>query len=142
MGQYASERLGEAIDLGGGVGGVIVQCMMGLDDWSRLFIVRPDADPEWVRLVQYEIDLDSGYVAQDATPRLSWNAEGRVFSSSIHHRATGCGTAAKWGFDHEADTIRLVEQAILDCDQPDGEPLPPPRVIWPTNPPTPEPQGT
>ena len=135
------ERQSRAIDLGGGVGAVIVQCSQGMPDtWYQLFIAEEGGGhPARVPLIQYDIEGDGEWHAETATPNLEWIPSEQVFISSIAERMTGCGTAAKWRYDPEEGRVRLVEQTVQDCDRADGENLPEPRIIWPTSPPTPEP---
>lgn len=138
------ERETELIDLAPNVGAVIVQCSQGMrDTWSQLFIAEPGDEtghPMAVPLTQYDIQGDGQWRAEFASPNLAWDAERREFVSSIAQAATGCGTSTRWRWDGEARRVAMVEQTTMDCDGlgPD-DPRPEPRVVWPTDPATPEP---
>lgn len=135
------ERQAQPIDLGDGVGAVLVDCSAGMRDvWRRLYLVREGGgEPERVPLVQYDVQGDGQWRAEFAQSELSWNSADQTFSSSTHD-VRGCGVATTWRWDAAARRIALVEQTAQDCDVEEGESLPESRVIWPTNPPTPEPQ--
>ena len=135
------EREAQANDLGGGVGAVLADCSAGMRDvWRQLYLVREGGgEPERVPLVQYNIQGDGQWRAEFAQPELTWIAEDQTFHSATHD-VRGCGVATTWRWDAAAGRIALVEQTEHDCDVAEGEDLPEPRVIWPTNPPTPEPQ--
>lgn len=141
------ERATELVDLGGGVGAVIVQCSMGMrDTWNQLFIAYPGDElghPMAVPLTRYDIQGDGEWRAEFASPNLTWDSDRREFVSSIAQAATGCGTSTRWRWDGEAQRVAMVEQTTMDCDGlgPD-EPRPEPRVVWPTDPATPEPGTT
>lgn len=138
------ERASQAIDLAPGVGAVIVQCSQGMRDiWSQLFIaesVEEGGHPMAVPLYQYDIQGDGEWRAEFASPNLSWDADRREFVSSVAQAATACGTTTRWRWDPTGRRVALVEQTTMDCEGlgPD-DPRPEPRVVWPTNPPTPEP---
>lgn len=141
------ERASEVIDVAPNVGAVIVQCSQGMRDaWSQLFIAEPAEEgghPMAVPLTQYDIQGEGEWRAEFASPNLTWDAERREFVSAIAQAATACGTTTRWRWDADAHRVALVEQTTMDCEglSPD-DPRPEPRVVWPTDPATPEPGTT
>lgn len=134
------ERETEIVDLGDGVGAVIVTCAVGMPDvWSRLYVVQEGGGHHMaVPLIQYDIRGDGLWRGESTSPNLTWLPEDRVFHAS-HGGGGGCGGSTRWRWDGEE--IVLVEQTVTEGCETLGanDPIPDPRVIWPTDPATPEP---
>lgn len=136
-----SERWNQVIDLGGGVGAVVMQCSAGMPDmWNQLFIVQEGGGHHMaVPLFQYDIQGDGEWRAEFAQPNLEWDPANRTFFSGINGD-DGCGSTTTWRWDEAEQHVAMVRATVQDCEGvTDEASLPEPRTIWPTTPPTPEP---
>ena len=137
-----AERETEIVDLGDGVGAVIVTCSTGNRDvWNRLYIVQEGGGHHMaVPLIQYDIRGDGEWRRESTSPNLTWLPDERVFHAS-HSDVGGCGGSTRWRWDGQE--VALVQQTVTEGCEGLGpnDQIPDPRIVWPTDPETPEPTG-
>lgn len=139
--QDGVEREHEVVDLGDGVGAVIMECSRGMpDQWKQLFIIEEGGGHHMaVPLFQYDIQGDGEWRAEFAQPNLRWDAASRTFVSAIQG-GDGCGSTTTWRWDAAEQRVAMLNATVQDCEGvTDEASLPEPRTIWPTTPPTSEP---
>ena len=137
------ERETELVDLGDGVGAVIVTCAVGnRDAWNKVYVVREGGGHLMAApLLTYDIQGDGQWRADDAAPNVTWLEDQGVFHASWRD-VRGCGGATRWRWNADEGRLMLAEHSVQDCEGvEDGQELPDPRIIWPTDPATPEPQA-